>query len=406
MSDHPPLERIENPGPLRAPRLVAASAGLVVLGAIAFAASLLLYSQEPSRAWGALLMGLMIPTWITAGGLFFIAVHSIGGAYWVVPLRRLMEGLTAGVWVTLIGFLAIALFGMPHLYEWAAAGDARHSLFHAHDGQKASWMTPTRVLATGLLAIAVWIFLRSQLVRLSLRQDQRIAMGRSHARWSVATLILFAFTFTLFVWDMLLSLQAHFISTTWGLYCLVGAIQTFLAVLCIVMWWLSRGPLREVIRPHLARDLGTWMVAWACIWAYIAYTQYVIIYFANTNEEAYFYRMRTQHGYGACYVIEVLLRFPVPFLALLSQRVRGDIRALAAVSALVLVGSWIDLWWMVMPALSPNVFQGFWELPELLIGAGFVGATLLAAALFWRRHGLVPQGDPRLLPAINAEHLH
>jgi hypothetical protein len=398
----PHLERLDNPGPLRAPRLTAVSAVLVVIGLIGLGVT---YAIEPGRAWGALLQGALIPTWISLGALFFIAINSIGGAHWTVPIRRVMEGLSAGVWLTLVGF-ALLVVGLPYLYEWANDAAHRQELFHAHDNEKNAWMTPNRVMATSALIVAAWIFFRSNLVRLSLRQDERLDTTASHQRWSIVFLLVFALSFTLFVWDWVLSLQVHFASTAWGLYCFVGSLQTFLAVLCIVAWWLQRGPLKDVIRPHIAKDLGTWMVAWSCIWAYIAYVHYVIIYFANMNEESYFYLMRMQHGYGCCYVLEVVLRFPLPFLLLLSQRVRNDLRALAIVSVLVLLGSWIDLWWMVMPALSPNAFHGFWALPELAVGAGFVGGLLLLATRFWGRHGLIPQGDPRLLSAINAEHLH
>jgi hypothetical protein len=403
VNQFPHLERLDDPGPLRAPRVVIVGAALMALGVLGFVLALAFWN--PTRAWGAVLQGMMIPTWISAGAMFFIAIHSICGAHWTVPIRRVMEGLSGGFVITAIAFILLACFGMSSLYEWAS-GDGRQALFHAHTTGKGHWMDVPRVLVTTLGALISWLYLRDGMVRLSLRQDQRLDTNARHSRLSVIFLLVFAVTFTLFAWDTLLSLQARFISTTWGFYCFVGAVQTFLAVLSIVCAWLSRGPLKQVVRPHIVKDLGTWMVAWSCIWAYIAYTQYVIIYFANLNEEAYWYLQRTQHGYGPCYVLEVLLRFPLPFLALMSQRVRSDIRVLAAVSALVLLGCWIDLWWIVMPALSPNAFHGFWAIPELLVGAGFVGAFLVLAVRFWSRNGLLPHGDPRLLSAINAEHLH
>ncbi len=323
MSDHAELAPLEIPGPLRAPTLVVGSLLCIALGAIAFLVCLFL---DPMRAWGAVLVGLMVPLMISAGATCFIAMHSIGGARWTVPLQRLMEGLGSGFLPSMAGVLLLVAFGHG-LYDWGST-DARGSLFHIHDGQKSHWMTTMRVLLTSLASLGAWSLLRLRLNRLSQASSGHSENIKSHARWSVAFLIIFSLSFTLLMWDLLLGLQARFISTTWGFYCFVSALQIFLAVLSLVVAWLAKGPLHAVIRPHLVRDLGTWTVAWSCIWAYIAYTQYIIIYFANTNEESYFYLMRLQHGYQYGIILESVLRFPVPFLVLLSQRMRGNLARL------------------------------------------------------------------------------
>jgi len=406
VSDHPEhLESIENPGGLYAPRLTLAAYLMVLVGVLAFLAELLFDRGHPGRVWGAVLQGLMVPTFISAGAMIFITINSIGAARWVVPLRRVMEGLSFGFLLTFVALVLLGLFGFSSIYQWADEG-TRQTLFHIHNGSKTAWMTTTRVLSTSIIFVVAWILLQRKLVGLSISQDQRQDIIASHKKWSVIFMIVFGFTFTIFNWDLLLGLQARFISTTWGFYCLVSSLQSFLAVLTIVVVWLSHGPLKKVIRPHLLHDLGTWTVAWSCIWAYIAYTQYIIIYFANTNEESYFYLMRMQHHYGQGLFLESLLRFPVPFLVLMSQNLRTNRKVLTWVSASVLVGAWIDLWWTIMPGLLPNQFHTFVSWPELLIGAGFVGAFLLLALNFWKRHGVIPRGDPRLLSAINAEHLH
>jgi hypothetical protein len=402
--EYPHLERLDNPGPLHAPRATTWSLAIAAVGLVTFLIMLAVCAR-PERPWAALLQGLMIPTWISLGALFFIAIHSLGNAHWTVPIRRVIEGLSGGIPLGFLAFVVLALFGMPHLYEWASAGDRSH-LFHAHDSGKSEWMTTGRCIATTGVIFAIWWWFQFTFRRLSILQDGRVDISASHVRISAIFLLVFALTFTLFVWDLLLSLQVHFVSAMWGIYCIVGAVQMFLAVLSLTLLWLRKGPLKDVVRPHILHDIGTWTVAWSCIWAYIAYAQYVIVYYSNMNEESYFYLMRTQHGYGAYYVIETLLRFPVPFLALLSQRLRTDPRVILPVAVAVLLGGWFDLSWIIMPAIYPNEAHFVWALPELLVGAGFGAAFLLLALRFWRRHGLIPQGDPRLLSSINAEHMH
>jgi hypothetical protein len=391
-------------------RLRAAAAAMALIGLATFV--VLLVAGKAELAWSGLLQGMLVPTWIAMGGLFFIAVHSLCGGRWITPLRRLIEGLTAGLPLTLAACLAIAVFGGPYLYDWLFLSGAAHdALFHPHAESRdlvtpQAWMTAQRWIATTGVTLLVWLWFRLELVRLSLRQDGGLDIAASHLRLSTIFLLVFALSFTLFCWDMLLALNSHWVSTMWGIYCFTSAVQTFLAVLIIMAVWLRAGPLAAVLRDHTLRDLGTWMVAWACFTAYIGFAQYIVIYYANIDDETIFFIKRFQHGYGQSYVLEAVLRFVVPFAALMSQSMRARPAALVTVSALTLLGNWIDWSWIIMPAFSPNHYRPFWDLPALLIGAGFAGAFLLLVLSFWRKHGLVAKGDPGLQSTINAEHLH
>ena len=409
MDTHPEtLTTVPAPGALHAGRTQAVAAALVFVGAASFAGMLIAGDQR--HAWASLLQGLIVPTWIALGGLFFIAVHSVCGGAWITPVRRVMEGLTAGLPLTVVAFGLIAAFGGSYLYEWVAhpAGPGHLALFHAHQGasSKAGWMTASRWILTTSVILFLWLFLRSLLVGLSLRQDRGASIARAHLRLSVVYLFVLALSFTLFCWDMLLSLHLAFASTMWGVYCFTSAVQTFLAATVLAALWLRAGPLARAIPEHTLHDLGTWTLGWGCFCAYIAFAQYLVIYYANMDEETVFLLARLQHGYGTAYAAEFALRFLLPFAALMSQSMRARPAALAAVSALIVLGNWMDWSWIIAPAFSPNAYRPFWDLPTLAVGLGFAGALLLLAIAFWRRHGLLAVGDPRLLPTINAEHLH
>jgi hypothetical protein len=390
--------------------LKAAAAAMVFIGVVTFAG--LLIAGKAELAWSGFLQGMLVPTWIAVGGLFFIAVNSLCGGAWITPLRRIMEGLTSGLPLTGLAFLAVALFGGPYLYDWLFLTGSQHdALFHPHAYSHdlitpQAWMSAPRWIATTGVILVLWLFFRYELVRLSLRQDAGADISRSHVRISTIFLLVFAISFTMFTWDMLLGLNSHWVSTMWGVYCFTSAVQTFLAVLIIIAIWLRAGPLAQVVREHTLKDLGTWSLAWGCFCAYIGFAQYLVIYYANLDEETIFFIKRFQHGYGESYVLEAVLRFAIPFFGLMSQRARGCPTALVIVSSLVLLGNWIDWSWIIMPAFSPNHLRPFWDLTTLLIGAGFTGGFLLLALSFWRKHGMVASGDPRLKSIINAEHLH
>jgi hypothetical protein len=385
---------------MHATRLTAPAWILVGFGIAAFA--VLLAKGDAPRAWSALLAGLSVPLFLAVGALFFTSVHSVCGARWTVPFQRLMEGVGAGLPLALLAFLALGSVGLPYVYEWAEGNPARDSLFRDPHGSKALWMTDLRFLITGAAILSVLVLLARALAARSHAITEAARSG--HIRWSVITLVLLVPLFTLLTWDTLLSLHVQFTSAIFGGYCLVTCIHVFLGALALTVVWLARRGLAPVARPHLLKDLGTWLVAFSCIVAYISYVQYVIIAFTNLDEETHWYLMRVQHGYGTQAVVEICLRCIVPFVLLMSQSLRAKPWALAVAGSSVLIGTWLELHWLVVPAFSPNHYRSPIG-PELLVALGFLAGTFLLAVRSWRSNGLLPMGDYRLLPAINAEHV-
>lgn len=392
MSDHVQhLDRLETPV-MHQSKLVPIAWLLCAAGAGAFAACFFIDGGAP-RAWSALLGGLMLPLYVAVGSLFFLAAHALCGARWTVPLQRIMEGVGAGLPISVVAFLALGAIGLPFVYDWSLENPARGDLFRDPHGSKAAWMTDLRWFVTGAVTLAAWATLQ-----------RRIATAAT-PRLGAVTLIVLVPTFTLFTWDAILALHVQFVSAVFGGYCLVSAIHAFLAATALALAWQSRRGLAAVARPHLLKDVGTWLVAWSCIVAYVSYVQYLIISFTNMDEETFWYLMRVQHGYGQEYAVGIVLRCVLPFTLLMSQSLRSRPWALGTAGAAILTGTFVELHWLIVPAFSPNHFRSPLG-PEALVSLGFAAGAFLLAVRHWRRRGLVPTGDPRLLPAINAEHLH
>ena len=404
-ADHAPLAQLPDIAPLKAARVGGAASFLVALGLLSFTALLF---TDIDRAWHAWLIGLVIPLLLSVAATSFLAVHRLCGAKWTAPLKRIVEGLGAGLPLVLLAFIPFGILGLPHVYEWAWLHSHDPAALHEllHSVAKAQWLSPERVIISTSVILLVWMFLRGQLIRLSLAEDAGADNRAAQVRWSVAFLLVMAYTFSLVVWDLLLSLNVHSISSMWGVYELVGAVQAFLAVLALCLLWLSRFQLKGVIREHTLKDVSTWLVAWSCVWAYITFAQYVIIAFANMDEETQWYLMRMQHGYQYPFFVECLLRLPVPFFLLLSQHMRTKPLFIGLAAVAILIGSLQEICWQVIPALFPNGLPPYLAFPEILVAGGFIGAYLLLAMHFWKRHGLVARGDRDLLAAINAEHVH
>lgn len=387
------VERLADPGPLGAPRLAGAGAVLAVIGVVAFTALLL---TDAARAWGALLAATVAVTWTSVGALAFLAMHDLGGARWTAPIRRAAEGWSGGLLLTLAAVVALAAAGAPLLYDWfALAGTPAHEhLFAGH--AKALWMSPARWIATTLALVLAWLALRQAFVG---------GIGRQPRR-SVLVLLAGGFGLGLFTWDLVLALDSRFVSSMAGIYAAVSGLQCALALITITAVWWSRGRHADAFRSHTFHDLGTWTIGLACVWAYIAFAQYLIIAFGGMDNETAFYLRRMQNGWEVVLTVVALLRFPLPFLLLLSQRTRACRYALPIASAAILAGGWLDCAWLVVPHLFPQGMPTLGLLPELAVGLGFAGGMILLALQFWRRRGTLAHGDPDLVPVVNAEHLH
>jgi hypothetical protein len=212
-------------------------------------------------------------------------------------------------------------------------------------------------------------------------------------RVSAPFMVVFAFTVTFASIDWLMSLQPKWFSTMFGVYIFAGMPVTALSVLALATLWLLRtGRIgREVIGPDHIYNFGGLTFAFVCFWAYIGFSQYMLIWYANLPEESFYFVQRLQGGWLGVSVALCLVKFGIPFLVLLSRRAKGTPAVLVAIAVLLLLGQWLDLYWVVMPAFHPQPVLGWQDLGPPLLMVGLVG---LHGRRFLRRHPTVAAGDP------------
>jgi hypothetical protein len=209
-------------------------------------------------------------------------------------------------------------------------------------------------------------------------------------------MLIFGVTATFASFDWLMSLEPHWFSTIFGIYVFSGMVVTALAVITIATIWLrSVGRLGHglVGDGHLY-NLGALLFAFVCFWAYVAFSQYMLIWYGNIPEETFYLSRRLEGGWLVVSVVLALVRFVIPFLALLSRRAKMHSTTLLWVSVLLLFGQFLDLYWLIMPQIhAERPVLGWQELgPPLLLS----GALVLFVTRFLRRHLPVAVGDPRL----------
>ncbi len=365
------------------------------LGAAVFA-YLLFTDQE--RAWHAYLTAYFYFFILAIGGLFFSSIQHITKAGWSVNVRRFCESFTAFLPYAFVGALLL-LLGGKHLYEWMipAKVHANHLLEH-----KQSYLNTPFFVVRIVLFFGLWLLFNKKLVGGSLEQDKTGDENLTHRSvgWSIGFLLVFAITFSLFCVDLIMALQPLWFSTIFGIYCFAGLFQSTMAtMILLILYCRKQGLLTGYVNENHLHDLGKFMFAFTVFWAYVAYSQYMLIWYANLPEETIFYLPRVTGSWTIVSMALLLFKFVVPFFALLSRRSKRNPTFLGTICVLILVMQYVDLYWLIYPNLSEE--KVVFGIPEVTIWLGMAGLFLFVITRFLSKHPIVPVRDPRIHESLN-----
>src|SRR5690606_22754739 len=200
-----------------------------------------------------------------------------------------------------------------------------------------------------LIALGIWMFFSWKLIGNSLLQDTRqgdYSINLKNRVLAPIFLILFAITYTMVSFDQIMSLDPHWFSTIFGVYCFAGLFYTNLALTALVSIYLKRkGLLEGIVNENHLHDLGKFMFAFTVFWAYIGFSQFMLIWYANLPEETGYYLRRFDGGWMNVSIFLLVGKFMVPFFALLPREAKRSERRLILVGLWMLVAQWIDVLW-------------------------------------------------------------
>ncbi len=344
------------------------------------------------RIWMAYLVSLFFFVSLGLGGLFFTALQHVTGAGWSVNIRRFPESMTSFL---PYGFaLALGLiFGGHHLYEWFDSAK-----MHADPilVKKIPYLNVGFFVVRLFVFFGLWLLFWSKIVCPSLKQDESGDEAITHKMvpWSVGFLIAFALSYSLFSVDTLMSLDPHWYSTMYGVYAFAGLFQASLAfIVLLTLWVRGKGLVNGFVKLDHLHDLGKFLKGFTIFMAYIGFSQFMLIWYANIPEETEFFLHRAHGSWMVISLSLLIFKFIVPFLALLPKWAKRSPAHLAWVSVLILVMEYIDIYWLVYPNLNvEKPLFGFWEIGVFM---GFLGVFALAVTKFLSRHSLIPMRDPR-----------
>lgn len=383
--------------------LMVGIAGLAVCG-IGFAIN----RDQFFRAW---LIAYLLWLGVTLGSLALIMIHHLSGGAWGLVARRLWEASSRTLPLMSLLFIPVVL-GMHSLYPWMHPEAVRADEILRH---KAPFLNQTFFLARAVLYFIVWNVLAWRLSRLSRAQDDGdVIATRTMQRVSGAGLVFYVLTITFAAIDWVMSLNPEYYSTIYGFLFLAGQGLAALSFTIIAASFLSRRePMAGVFKPHHFADYGKLSLAFVMLWAYFNFSQYLIVYAANLQEEVPYFVTRITHGWQYLALGLVLFQFAVPFALLLSRDRKR------APSQLVMVAFWIlfmrfaDLFMLVSPEFDssgPNLHILAGEHTSVLFIHWLDLAAPVAIGGLWvwmfftqlRQRPLLPIGDPYLPQALES----
>ncbi len=367
---------------------------LVVVGVVSFIAAL---KVNPERAWANFLIGYFYWMCIAMGGVFFAALQHLTGSYWSVTVRRISESFAAYLPYAFVLFFVL-LFGVHHLYEWTHHEEVMNdSILKLKVGYL---NVPFFVIRQIALYAAVFI-LGGWMIKNSLRQDKSgdAQLTLLNVKLSAPFMLLFGWLFTFASFDLLMSLSPHWYSTIFGVYCWSGLFYSVLAMITLWVVCLNRkGYFNGYVTKEHYHDLGKLMFAFLVFWGYIAFSQFMLIWYANIPEETTYYLVRAKEGWKCLSIALIVFKFAIPFFVLISRPAKRNEKILITMCVWFLAAQWLDLYWMVFPRFFEHPVFGWMEVG---IFAGFAGLFLLSVGNFLSKNSLVALKDPRIEQALH-----
>ncbi len=362
--------------------------------------------SNPENAWEIFLINFLFWTGIAQAGIVFSCILRITNARWARPLLRISEGLGSFLPISLI-LLLIVFAGRDYVLPYATE--------HYHY-PKDVWLNMTFVIGRNVIGFIILLILSLFYLYYSLRQDlggvgdklnglagwiasgwsgedERKAIWKKLGRFAPAVLILYTLVFSFFAWDLIMSLDPHWLSTLFGPYYFMSSFVAALGTTIILSIMLRRRlGLEEYLDDHHYHDIGKMLQGFSLFWVYLFFSQLLPIWYANMPEETVFVIKRVQEEPFQQLAWAVLtFCFIFPFLSLMPRTNKIVKPIVVFIAGVSLIGFWLDKFVLVVPSLSNTINIG---ITQILITLGFLGAFVMMFLLFIRAFPSIPVGDP------------
>lgn len=357
----------------------------LIVGAVCLAVCALAALVSPEQFFRSYLVAFTYWVGIALGCLVLLMIQYLTGGVWGLLLRRILESSSRTLWLLALLSLPIAL-GLPRLYLWARENLA------LEEPERASvfdhYLNVPGFLVRLAVCFAIWVTVAYCLNRWSARQAER----ERCRLLSGPGLVLYGLTITVASIDWVMSLEPNWTSTMYPVLFATGQILEGMAFAVAVLVIIAEPEaLKRTVGANYLRDLGNLLLAFVMIWAYVSFSQYLLIWSGNLPEEIPWYLRRTRGGWQWLALLLVCFHFSVPFLLLLFRQVKESARLLLAVAGIILGMRFVDIFWWIEPAFADG--PRFFGLLDVVALAGVGGIWLWRFLSELQQEPMVPFDD-------------
>lgn len=347
----------------------------VIAGIVGLVLALVGLFFDRQRFFAAYLVAYLYCLGLTLGSLAWLMIYHLTGGNWGVAIRRLLEASSRLAPFMALLFLPL-LLGLEDLYPWARPEALATDALLQH---RQPYLNLSFFLVRAVAYFAIWLGIALLFSRWSRQQDlgDDPLLEDRLRRFGGLSLAVYGVTMTFAAFDWLMSLDAHWFSSMFGVLVAASQALAALAFAIVMLSWLApHQPFAALLTRQHFSDLGNFLLATVLFWAYISFMQYLIIWSGNLPEEVLWYLERFHGGWGWLAAALLVLGFALPFAALLSGRVKAHRRTLTPVALGVLLLQWINLLWLAVPAVQPAGWAIHWLDLVALVGVGGIWFAL------------------------------
>jgi len=339
---------------------------------------------------------------VVLGSMALLMVQHLSGGVWGIVLRRPFEAAVRTIPFMAVLFIPI-LFGMHSLYHWSHADAVASDPILQ---MKSLYLNVPFFYARQAFYFIVWGIMGYLLTTWSAEHDRTgdPKLLDKLGALSGGGLVLYFLTVTFAMVDWTMSVNPHWFSTIWGMLYIGGqGLSAFAFGICVLVMLSQTAPLNRVLTTHHFHDLGKFLFAFLMLWAYLSFSQFLIIWSANIPEEIPHYLDRWENSYKYLSIFIIVGHFIVPYALLLSRDLKKNIGKLRIIATWILVARVADYYWHVVPDLHKDGLSITLLDVGLPLALGGIFISLFVSQLGGR--SLLPINDPALDKALH-HHVH
>jgi hypothetical protein len=390
------------------------SLGLIGVGILSLIVGFLMYGagddvHQKTRFWATLLQNSVYFLLVVNASMFFICASTLAYAGWHLSFSRVPAAIGAAVPVigiiTLVILLAIVFGGhhMTSIYHWTDAETVANDPILK--GKKPFLNIPFFTVWT-VLTIGLWSVLGYKMRRISLESDagpMNVEQGKRYiwksTVWSAIFIVWFALTvMSTTPWMWLMSIDAHWYSTMYSWYTFASTWVAGLALMLLfVVYVKNNGYLEYTNREHI-HDIGKYIFAFSIFWAYLWFSQFMLIWYANIPEETVYFKNRTSGTYSGIFWFSFIINFVAPLLILMTRRSKRNYATMTIMSLVIVFGHWLDFHQMIFASVAAE--HVVLNLFDFGIALGFVGVIMLVVSRVLSKYPMVAKNHPFIKESI------